>query len=124
MVDAAPQPPPPLQLPAFDCSTHPMHGVLHSNGYGHLARINGAHAAVPMSILGGNIAPEVFRAFCDGCRFCSRPLLAAIRIVHMPETLLQAVFHALLRCIVMIIRVHQSQAYALYAVSCTDVTLS
>jgi len=46
VVDAAPQPPPPLQLPAFDCSTHLMHGVLHSNGYGHLARINGAHAAM------------------------------------------------------------------------------
>ena len=58
IVDAAPPTPPPMQLPAFDCSTHLMHGVLHYNGYGHLARINGAPAVVPTIIPTCIVAPH------------------------------------------------------------------
>ena len=36
------QPLPAPSAAVFDCSTHLMHGVLHYNGFGHLARINGA----------------------------------------------------------------------------------
>jgi hypothetical protein len=39
------QPPPAPSASVFDCSTHLMHGVLHYNGFGHLARINGARLA-------------------------------------------------------------------------------
>ena len=40
------QPAPALSATVFDCSTHLMHGVLHYNGFGHLARINGARPDV------------------------------------------------------------------------------
>ena len=52
------QAPPALRM--FDCSTHLMHGVLHYNGFGHLARING-DASCRAKLQACNL-------WCDTCR--------------------------------------------------------